>query len=67
MYPDVRHHTTRSGGADTRTEAAVNDLIWQLAPALQRLEAGEHRFVELFRHGSMSLELYAPRGADPQA
>lgn len=24
------------------------------------------RFVEAFRHGSMSVELYAPRGADPQ-
>lgn len=25
------------------------------------------RFVELFRHGSLSVELYAPRGVDPQA
>lgn len=24
------------------------------------------RFVTLFRHGSLSVELYAPRGADPQ-
>lgn len=24
------------------------------------------RFAEAFRHGSMSVELYAPRGADPQ-
>ena len=24
------------------------------------------RFVELFRHGSLSVELYAPRGIDPQ-
>ena len=24
------------------------------------------RFVELFRHGSLSVELYAPRGVDPQ-
>lgn len=24
------------------------------------------RFVELFRHGSFSVEFYAPRGADPQ-
>jgi mannose-6-phosphate isomerase-like protein (cupin superfamily) len=24
------------------------------------------RFVELFRHGSLSIELYAPRGVDPQ-
>jgi mannose-6-phosphate isomerase-like protein (cupin superfamily) len=27
--------------------------------------AGE-RFVELFRHGTLSVELYAPRGVDPQ-
>ena len=25
------------------------------------------RFVELFRHGSLSVELYAPRSVDPQA
>jgi mannose-6-phosphate isomerase-like protein (cupin superfamily) len=25
------------------------------------------RFVELFRHGTLSVELYAPRGADPQS
>jgi mannose-6-phosphate isomerase-like protein (cupin superfamily) len=24
------------------------------------------RFAELFRHGTLSVELYAPRGADPQ-
>lgn len=24
------------------------------------------RFVELFQHGTLSVELYAPRGADPQ-
>lgn len=27
--------------------------------------AGE-RFVTLFRHGTLSVELYAPRGSDPQ-
>jgi mannose-6-phosphate isomerase-like protein (cupin superfamily) len=27
--------------------------------------AGE-RFVELFRHGTLAVELYAPRGRDPQ-
>jgi mannose-6-phosphate isomerase-like protein (cupin superfamily) len=25
------------------------------------------RFVELFRHGTLSVELYAPRGRDPQS
>jgi mannose-6-phosphate isomerase-like protein (cupin superfamily) len=35
--------------------------------ALQRLPgpAGE-RYVELFQHGTLSVELYAPRGHDPQ-
>jgi mannose-6-phosphate isomerase-like protein (cupin superfamily) len=28
--------------------------------------AGEQRFVELFRRGPVSLELYAPRGVDTQ-
>ncbi len=27
--------------------------------------AGE-RFIELFQHGTLSIELYAPRGGDPQ-
>lgn len=25
------------------------------------------RFAELFRHGSLSVEIYAPRGVDPQS
>jgi mannose-6-phosphate isomerase-like protein (cupin superfamily) len=25
------------------------------------------RYVELFRHGTLSVELYAPRGGDPQS
>ena len=35
--------------------------------ALARLPgpAGE-RYVELFQHGTLSVELYAPRGTDPQ-
>lgn len=39
-----------------------------LSQGLDRLpgKAGE-RFVELFRHGSLSIELYAPRDVDPQS
>lgn len=39
----------------------------ETAPALRRLPgaAGE-RFVSLFRHGTLLVELYAPRGRDPQ-
>jgi mannose-6-phosphate isomerase-like protein (cupin superfamily) len=38
-----------------------------VAQGLGRLPgpAGE-RYVELFRHGTLSVELYAPRGQDPQ-
>jgi mannose-6-phosphate isomerase-like protein (cupin superfamily) len=38
-----------------------------LTDALARLPgpAGE-RYVELFQHGTLSVELYAPRGRDPQ-
>jgi mannose-6-phosphate isomerase-like protein (cupin superfamily) len=38
-----------------------------LPDALARLPgpAGE-RYVELFQHGTLSVELYAPRGRDPQ-
>jgi len=38
-----------------------------VAEALARLPgaAGE-RYVELFQHGTLSVELYAPRGSDPQ-
>jgi mannose-6-phosphate isomerase-like protein (cupin superfamily) len=38
-----------------------------VSDALARLpgSAGE-RYVELFQHGTLSVELYAPRGRDPQ-
>jgi mannose-6-phosphate isomerase-like protein (cupin superfamily) len=38
-----------------------------VSEALARLPgpAGE-RYVERFRHGTLSVELYAPRGSDPQ-
>ena len=35
--------------------------------ALARLPGPDgERFVELFAHGTLSVELYAPRGSDPQ-
>ena len=39
-----------------------------VADALSRLPGaiGE-RYVELFRHGTLRVELYAPRGVDPQS
>ena len=38
-----------------------------VAEGLSRLpRPNGERFVELFSHGTLSVELYAPRGADPQ-
>ncbi len=38
-----------------------------VAESLARLPAPNgDRFVELFTHGTLSVELYAPRGEDPQ-
>ena len=38
-----------------------------VAEALARLPgAGGERFAEVFQHGSLSVEIYAPRGRDPQ-
>jgi mannose-6-phosphate isomerase-like protein (cupin superfamily) len=38
-----------------------------IAEGLARLPGPKgERFVELFGHGTLSVELYAPRGADPQ-
>lgn len=39
----------------------VDDALKQLS---QRTDG--KRFVELFAHGSLSVEIYAPRGTDPQ-
>lgn len=42
-------------------------LIARVADLAGRLPGpGGARFTEAFRHGTMSLELYAPRGTDPQ-
>jgi len=30
------------------------------------LEGKDERFVEVFHHGSLAVEIYAPRGRDPQ-
>jgi mannose-6-phosphate isomerase-like protein (cupin superfamily) len=38
-----------------------------VAQGLGRLPGSQgERYVELFQHGSLSVELYAPRGTDPQ-
>ncbi len=40
---------------------------FKVAEALKRLPTPEgKRFIELFKHGTLAVELYAPRGIDPQ-
>ena len=39
-----------------------------VSQGLARLPGSQgERFVELFRHGTLAVELYAPRGHDPQS
>lgn len=46
--------------------ASVTELLGRIpGPASAAWPQGE-RFAEAFAHGSMSVELYAPRGSDPQ-
>jgi mannose-6-phosphate isomerase-like protein (cupin superfamily) len=45
----------------------MTDYHLTLADGLAKLPGGNgERFVELFGHGTLSVELYAPRGSDPQ-
>jgi mannose-6-phosphate isomerase-like protein (cupin superfamily) len=45
----------------------MSDVAFDWREALARLPTpGGRRFVECFRHGTLTLELYAPRGSDPQ-
>ena len=47
-------------------KATVNDLRARLpGPRTRNWPEGE-QFVEAFRHGSLTVELYAPAGSDPQ-
>ena len=44
----------------------MNPLPQRLTPALADTLGAHPRFVETFAHGSLRVELYAPRGTDPQ-
>lgn len=35
--------------------------------ALNRLEGHDRRFIKLLEHGSLEVEIYAPRASDPQS
>ena len=43
-----------------------DDLVFRPADALAAIEAGSERFSERLRRGTLLLEVYAPRGDDPQ-
>jgi mannose-6-phosphate isomerase-like protein (cupin superfamily) len=46
----------------------MSDYHLTVAQGLARLPGpNAERFVELFSHGTLSVELYAPRGSDPQS
>ncbi len=48
-------------------ENAASQWKFPLNAALQRLPGqGGERFAEIFRHGTLQVEVYAPRGTDPQ-
>jgi mannose-6-phosphate isomerase-like protein (cupin superfamily) len=47
-------------------KATVENLLAQLPGPASPAWPGGERFVTAFAHGSMRLELYAPRGHDPQ-
>jgi mannose-6-phosphate isomerase-like protein (cupin superfamily) len=45
----------------------VNGYLKVLTGLDQLPGPGGERYIELFRHGTLTVELYAPRGNDPQA
>ena len=48
-------------------ESSIQGKFIQLKDALSHVPGpGGQRFAELFRHGTLSLEIYAPKGNDPQ-
>lgn len=53
--------------ARTGSSMALQGEVFPLADALGRLPpSGGERSVEIFRHGTMQLKMYAPRGTDDQ-
>jgi mannose-6-phosphate isomerase-like protein (cupin superfamily) len=42
------------------------DRRFLIEEAMKQIPDGDSRFAEIFRHGSLRLEIYAPRSRDPQ-
>ena len=54
-------------GNTTKPTATAEGALFTAQDALSRLPgAGGEAYAELFRHGTLSIEIYAPRGHDPQ-
>jgi mannose-6-phosphate isomerase-like protein (cupin superfamily) len=47
-------------------KASITDLVRQLPGKISAQWPAGERFTRAFAHGSMSVELYAPIGSDPQ-
>jgi mannose-6-phosphate isomerase-like protein (cupin superfamily) len=60
MAPFASLRVTEGGDHMPEHKLTVSDALARLPGS-----AGE-RYVELFQHGTLSVELYAPRGRDPQ-
>jgi mannose-6-phosphate isomerase-like protein (cupin superfamily) len=54
-------------GRNVRTKASVAELRQRLPGKVSEKWPDGERFVTALAHGSMSVELYAPAGVDPQS
>jgi hypothetical protein len=66
VWPRHGHHGWPLNSVVKTMKASFADLLKRIpGPATGKWPNGE-RFVEAFSHGSMTVELYAPSGHDPQ-
>jgi mannose-6-phosphate isomerase-like protein (cupin superfamily) len=54
------------GPSEESMKASIRSLLQRLPGPVTAGSPGGERFVQALAHGSMSVELYAPRGSDPQ-
>ena len=60
-------HSSITNDAATPVKASVEQLLQLLPGPLNARWPDGERFVEAFSHGSLTVELYAPVGRDPQS
>ena len=63
----MRHALPHMIGRNVRTKASVAELLRRLPGKVSEKWPEGERFVTALAHGSMSVELYAPAGVDPQS